>query len=560
MEQEGTGAFEQGRAALAAGDFLAARAAMEQAVAEGGHPGAHQMLGAMAFGQDDFAQARRHWEAAFGGFRDQGDLCTAVRVAAALADLHHSVLGNPSVAAGWIGRARSLLERIGPCVEAGYLALAIVACDVPDMDEVGRNAALALDLALQYGDTDLEVRALSDGGLAAVSQGRIAEGFARLDQAMAAISAGEVADLSAAGKSICAMLTACERAGDLRRAEEWTRLVEQVMVDHFRVHPRVLRMHCRVTFGTALCQVGRWSEAEAELAHALGPDSSISSYHRSLTLSLLADIRLLQGRFEEAAALIRPYEDRLALCGPLARLHLLQGEPAMAAAVALRAIGELRGDRLRTASLLALLVEAELARGDLFGARRAADQLTVLEESGIAVLSAEAAVARGRIAAWCGDHDEALAHFLAANAALAGEELPVLCGIIRLEMAQARAAAGDRHGAVTDARSALAIFERLGADLLTDRTGAFLRHLGWTGRGAGRSSPAGAAPVASLSPREREVLNLVRLGLTNAEIGGRLFISAKTAEHHVGRVLAKLGVRSRAEAAAVATSALHPST
>jgi DNA-binding CsgD family transcriptional regulator len=51
------------------------------------------------------------------------------------------------------------------------------------------------------------------------------------------------------------------------------------------------------------------------------------------------------------------------------------------------------------------------------------------------------------------------------------------------------------------------------------------------------------------------VLALLAEGLTNAEIGTRLFISAKTAEHHVGHVLAKLGVRSRAEAAAVASAA-----
>ena len=47
--------------------------------------------------------------------------------------------------------------------------------------------------------------------------------------------------------------------------------------------------------------------------------------------------------------------------------------------------------------------------------------------------------------------------------------------------------------------------------------------------------------LESLTAREPEVLDLVRQGYSNAEIAGRLFISPKTAEHHVGRILAKLG-------------------
>jgi DNA-binding NarL/FixJ family response regulator len=52
-----------------------------------------------------------------------------------------------------------------------------------------------------------------------------------------------------------------------------------------------------------------------------------------------------------------------------------------------------------------------------------------------------------------------------------------------------------------------------------------------------------------LTPREREVLNFIREGLTNREIAKTLFISESTAKVHVRHILEKLGVRSRTEAA-----------
>ncbi len=60
------------------------------------------------------------------------------------------------------------------------------------------------------------------------------------------------------------------------------------------------------------------------------------------------------------------------------------------------------------------------------------------------------------------------------------------------------------------------------------------------------------AGLAALSDREQEVLKLVAEGLTNSEIAGRLFISPNTARNHVGRILAKLGLSRRSEAAAYA--------
>jgi DNA-binding CsgD family transcriptional regulator len=63
---------------------------------------------------------------------------------------------------------------------------------------------------------------------------------------------------------------------------------------------------------------------------------------------------------------------------------------------------------------------------------------------------------------------------------------------------------------------------------------------------------AGRAATTVLTPRETEVIHLVADGLTNREIGARLFISEKTASVHVSNLLAKLGASGRAEAVAIA--------
>ncbi|MCP2635233.1 AAA family ATPase [Microbacterium sp. HD4P20] len=71
-------------------------------------------------------------------------------------------------------------------------------------------------------------------------------------------------------------------------------------------------------------------------------------------------------------------------------------------------------------------------------------------------------------------------------------------------------------------------------------------------------TPGGADLAATLTPRERQVLELIAEGLTNPQIGRRLFISPKTASVHVSAILAKIGASNRAEAAALYTAALAP--
>jgi DNA-binding CsgD family transcriptional regulator len=112
------------------------------------------------------------------------------------------------------------------------------------------------------------------------------------------------------------------------------------------------------------------------------------------------------------------------------------------------------------------------------------------------------------------------------------------------EAAEARSLADDDEALL----QALAAFDGLGAVPAAARLRRRLRERGV------RAVPRGPRPATralphALTPRQHEVLRLLATGATNAQIAERLVVSAKTVDHHVSAVLAKLGVASRHEAA-----------
>ncbi len=541
------------QALLWAGDVDGARARLDGLIKTSDDPAAHFLRGVVFFTDDRLEDTCRDWEAAFQGFRQRGDFALAARAAIGLAELHVSSLGNDAAGQGWLGRARRLLDRVGPCVEEGWFEVALMACTRPDVDDLLASADRALEIALVYGDPDLEVRALADGGLALVSQGRLGDGFARLDEALAAITGGQLRDPSVAGAAFCSMLSSCDRSGDLRRAEEWTRLIEQLLFERVGDRPRVLHTHCRVAYGSVLCSAGQWQEAERVMLEALGPTASRAVGHRIDVTARLAELRLDQGRIEEAAQLVGPHSGHVAMCSPAARIHLGRGEHDLAVAVAHRGLRELVGDAARRAPLLATSVQAEIGRGDLDAAERASGDLAAMAaRTDSPALHGEAQLAAGRVELAKDDVTVAAAYFGEAGRSFDRAERPLPAAVAGLELARALAAGGHRADAILEARTATGTLTRLGANQLADQAAALLRELGDATR---VRSFDHATAVGSLTRREAEVLVLIREGLTNPQIGERLYISAKTAEHHVGRVLVKLGVRTRAEAAAVATAA-----
>ncbi|UDY37898.1 LuxR family transcriptional regulator [Dermatobacter hominis] len=540
--------LEAAEVALAEGDFDRAVASCEHATTFTDVEGpARALLGGLRFMDERWDDAQREWERSFRLLRQEGRSRRAARVACELAGLQVGVKGHPSVANGWRERARRCLEGDDRCVEHGYLELAVMACERLNTDELLASTERALAIAVESGDTTLEARALSDQGTALVTRGHVREGFDRLDAALAMITAGEVEPVSV-GLCLCAMLTACDRAGEIARAEEATALV-QAFYGAMAPRPVVMFTHCRVTYGSVLCASGRWPEGEAELLSALGPADDPVRSHRPQAIAHLADLRIDQGRIEDAAALLDPFGEHVTCSRPLARLHLARGDLDLAQATLRRGLGEMVGDALRRAPLLDLLAEMQLRAGDLEGAAATADELVALAgDVDLATVQTHADRTTARVRRAAGDRDGALDALNAVLSRHAGE-LTLTVALAHLHRAEIRTEAGDGPGSIDDGRTALAIGTRLGAAPVRDRAAALLRDLGDTGRVRPTSRDELSA---TLSAREQEVLGLIAEGLTNAQIAERLFISPKTAEHHVGRVLSKLGVRSRAEAAALA--------
>lgn len=532
-------AVSVGRAALREARWDDALAAFEAALATHESPEALDGLAEVRHWQGDYASAIDLRERAFAGFRARGETRYPARLAAYhLAFDYVAVHGNYAAASGWLERGRRLAAQSGDCLERGWVELACAPTAV-DLDAKERHVAAAKDIAVRFGDSDLEFDALAYEGVCHVERGHIDEGMRRLDEAAAAVQGGEVRSHTAAGEIFCKMLMACEMVLDVRRAEQWT---DEANSLGRRSNVPWASAICRMHYGGILTAAGRWIEAEDTLAASVRIYDGSYRALRSGSVVRLADLRVRQWRLQEAEHLLDGSENDAYAVQPLARLHLARGEIDVAAMLLRRHISQY-GEGVLAAPVLALLAEVHVAGGQLEDARMLCLRLVAIaERAPIPLLRGYAASTAGIVS-----RDElAIGHFETALAAYVKAGLPLEEGRTRLNIARLlRSTQADL--AIAEAKAALAVFDRLGAARDADAAAAVLRSLGAKGR-------TGPKDGALLSRREQEVLVLLGSGLSNPEIALRLFISRKTASHHVSSVLTKLGLRNRAEAAAYAAS------
>ncbi|MET7771830.1 AAA family ATPase [Nocardia sp. NPDC005366] len=443
-------------------------------------------------------------------------------------------------------RALDLLPAQPPTLLRGrvFAELAAIASFTGDRAAAERHALNALAVAQSLGASALAAKAHAYLGLAEMDSAAAIQHFARAHDAATAADDAETV-LSVLTWETAALVA----AGDYTTAIDTIRTGLRTAHDTFRFAERGPIL--LVKWAQALTALGRWPEATQLIRETLAeplPPLSTAALHLCH-----ARIALARGRIEDATieaeraerilgAGIRVGQYRLELGWVGASLALAQADPELAARRLTESltVGELDRHPGEAWALLALGVRlpqpppvlATLAAALPWTSPVAAAHRAVYT----ATISSDALDWQAAVTAW-------------QTIAQPYEQAQTL-----LACAIAELGAGDRAAARTALRSAATRATAIGADPLVEkiRRTADRARLRLDSTPPGRSGGAPKPVTFGLTPRELEVLRLVAQGSSNRQLAAELFISANTAGVHVSRILDKLGVSTRTEAAAFA--------
>jgi ATP/maltotriose-dependent transcriptional regulator MalT len=470
---------------------------------------------------------------------DAGDGVRAARCAFWLG-LNLLLRGGMGRATGWFARAQRLLgggQR--DCVEQGYLLLPAAEqhLSAGDYEAAHITAADAAEIGDRFRDPDLSACARHVQGRALMLQRQVQKGLALLDEAMVAVTTGELSPIMT-GLIYCSVIDACRQMYALDRAREWTSALSHWCDEQ----PEMVAFTgvCRVHRAEIMQLHGAWSEAITEARRACERRHGVNQQAAAAACYQQGEVHRLRGDFAAAEEAYRRASQSGWEPQPgLALLRLAQGRADTAATAIRRVIGATPGDLQRT-RLLPAYLEIALAAGDMPQAREACRELDEIAKTfGTAVLGAMAAHARGALELAEGDAKAALGSLRSARQVWQQIEAPHLAARVRVLAALACRTLGDDDGAALELEAARVVFEKLGAapDL------AYVDSLV-------QGTAAGHAPGLTL--RELEVLRLVSAGKTNKAIAAELSLSEKTVDRHMSNIFAKLDVPSRAAATAYA--------
>ena len=285
--------------------------------------------------------ASQTWERAHAAALRAGDVRRAVRSAFQLIQ-NLAQRGELAQAGGWIARVTRLLDQLpDDCPERAIplVPAALQARDSGDYDTALRLFEQVAATAARFNEPELSAMSRLGLGQALVDVGEIDRGVALLDEALVAVTAGDVSPINA-GTVYCGSIEAFQQAFDFQRAQEWTTALDRWFARQPDAVP--FRGRCLVFRAEILQFHGHWADAVEEVGRAhewlLGPpiEPAIGEayYHR-------AELHRLRGEFAEAVTDYREASTWGRQPDPgMAMLRLAQGDGAAAAAAIHRALDE----------------------------------------------------------------------------------------------------------------------------------------------------------------------------------------------------------------------------
>jgi DNA-binding CsgD family transcriptional regulator len=470
---------------------------------------------------------------------EAGEVARAVRAAFWLG-FHLLLHGESGPATGWLTRAERLLGRMAAdSVERGYLLIPIAEQQLgaEHYDAAYASAARAVEIGERFRDPDVIACARHMQGRALMSQGHRGEGLALLDEAMVAVTAGELSPI-VAGLIYCSVIDACQQMYALDRACEWTSALSRWCEEQ----PEMIAFSgvCRVHRAEIMQLRGAWTDAIEEARRAWERSRELNDAVAAAALYEQGEIYRLRGDFAAADEAYRGTSHLGRQPQPgLALLRLAQGRAGAAAAAIRRAVVETEAPLAR-AKLLPAYVEIMLAVADTAEAEQGCNELELTAARfDAATLHALAAHARGGVQLARGDARRALGSLRTAGNIWQQIGAPYLAARVRVLAALACRALADHDGARLELDAARALFADLGAAPDLARSETLARE-------------AAAARASRLTSRELQVLRLVSTGKTNKAIAAELALSERTVDRHLSNILDKLNVSSRAAATAYA--------
>jgi len=537
-----------GRKALNSGQWEKAKGAFEQAIREEPCAEAFEGLAMSAWWVGAPSLIFSNREKAYELYRHSGDDVGAARMAIWLEWDYNSMKGQGAVANGWQQRAHRLLDFHEPVPEYCWLNIRHALLSLfRDNDPVASRtfADAAIQTARSLGNLDLELMALSVEGLALVSEGNVARGMSILDEVAASIVGGEVKDLVVVVHAICYVVTACERVRDFERAAQWC---EQATELAQRWNVSTLYAVCRTQYADMLMWWGRWKEAESELLAASVNLEKNRLGMNSLAIVRLAELRSHQGRTEEAETLFEKVKDQQGARLGIAELSLDHGDGRAALDLIERYLRNTPVYNVTARSAgLELLIRTKAFLNENSGIPEALAELRAIAETiGTVPLRASLKFAEGTMAATNNDHEAARCFLEDAADLFEQSSAPFEAARVRIMLAQSLRELNRKDIAVVEANHALESFQKVGASAEVERAKQLLQRLTL------KAHPPEIPELAPLTERECEVLQYIAKGLSNFEIGQKLFISEHTVHRHVSNILAKLDLPSRTAAATLA--------